>query len=520
MIKFETLRNKLKLIKKNKEFFFNQKTKNQKKILVEHYELTGGLIPFSYFANVLSKKYNADIYSYKVNYYNFFQKIRFIIKNLYLVGNYNIYKSFGTKKLILPEYKSNKNTEKFYFQIKKNIKKKDDVLKIKFKNIKLGEFIYDEYLRSFNLSTIDVKSNHFHNYLKHVIKLCYFWDKTLVSNEIKALIISHSTYLLGLVATIAIYKGIPVYRVSTSSTFYLTKKFPRSYSDFSNYKQIAKKISIRKKRDLLIKSKLKNLKFFLGNNINSHKLKKKNNVKFDNLTILISAHCFTDAVHPHGLKNCFSDFYEWLDYLGKFSKKTNHNWIIKLHPQEYDDNFNKIQYFLKKYPKFKLLNKDIKNKSLINKIDIVLTVYGSVGREFPLFNIPVINASTCGPHCGYKFNYHFDDIKKYDHALKNLKKFIQNFKSNKKDIFELFYMRYYIDYSFYYNADFAIDLNENFRVGKINHEEMISIWLKIANNRLHNKIYKNVEKFIESKQNRFTADNTKEYSEFMPIKFK
>ena len=95
MIKFETLRNKLKLIKKNKEFFFNQKTKNQKKILVEHYELTGGLIPFSYFANVLSKKYNADIYSYKVNYYNFFQKIRFIIKNLYLVGNYNIYKSFG-----------------------------------------------------------------------------------------------------------------------------------------------------------------------------------------------------------------------------------------------------------------------------------------------------------------------------------------------------------------------------------------------------------------------------------------
>ena len=63
-------------------------------------------------------------------------------------------------------------------------------------------------------------------------------------------------------------------------------------------------------------------------------------------------------------------------------------------------------------------------------------------------------------------------------------------------------------------------MNENFRVGKINHEDMISIWLKIANNRLHNKIYKNVEKFIESKQNRFTADNTKEYSEFMPIKFK
>ena len=143
-------------------------------------------------------------------------------------------------------------------------------------------------------------------------------------------------------------------------------------------------------------------------------------------------------MHIHGKDNCFYDYYEWIDYLGKISNKIKNNWLVKLHPSEFDNNFNQMQYFLKKYPNLKLLPKETKNTNLINKIDIVLTVYGTVGREFPLFNIPVINASTCGPHSGYNFNFHFKDIKEYNKAVTNLKKYIKNFKINRRKYLNFF----------------------------------------------------------------------------------
>ena len=517
---FEVLKNKFKLIKLNKKFFSTSIEKNEKKILVEYYDLTTGLIPFSYFANILSKKYHANIYTYKVNFYGLFERIKFFIKQGFIGSNYNIYKSFGTKGIIYPKYQSNSNTENYFKKIKGKLSNKNDILKIKFKNIPVGEYIYDEYLRIFNKSTIDIKSDHFLSYLEHVVKLCYFWNEILNPKKIKSVIVSHTTYLIGLFSIIAVYKKIPTYRVSDANSFYLTKKYPRSFSDFSIYPSIIKKIKYRKKKVLIDKSKKRILNYFLGNQFQLNKLKNKKKKNYKNLTILISAHSFTDAVHPHGIKNCFPDFFEWIDFLGKFSNKNDYRWLIKIHPQEYDFNLEKINYFIKKYPKLKLLEKNTKNINLVKIVDAVLTVYGTVGREFPFFNIPVINASTCGPHCGYNFNYHFDDKKKYFKALQNLNKIIKNFKCRKNDIFEFFYMRYYLDYSFLYNADFVFKMNEYLRVGKISHYKVLSYWLNSINLKRHYNISNNVKKFIESKQYRFTSDNTKKFSKFMPIDIK
>ena len=59
---------------------------------------------------------------------------------------------------------------------------------------------------------------------------------------------------------------------------------------------------------------LKNKKTFIKN---SKKLK-----------ILIPTHCFL-IVHIH-MVTTFSDFYEWIDFLGKISNKTDYTGILKL----------------------------------------------------------------------------------------------------------------------------------------------------------------------------------------------
>ena len=505
-----------RLTKFYKYFFKKKPTKRKRKILVEYYQYAPSTIAFSYFANILSNKYNAEINAYTVNFYSFKQKIKFYIKQ-YLFNYKNLYKSFGCNKFVLPKIKNLSKTEKKeIIKIKLNIFSKKDVLNLKYKKIPIGYFIYDEYLRSFDKITININSEHFKDYLDNTLKLVFFWYKKLNHKIVKSVIISHSAYLMGLVGIIATHKGIPAYTVSLSSCQYLTKKYPRRFSDFLSYRKMIKKIDKNIKNPLINESETQIIKYFLNKDLKKIKVNKIKKRK--KLTVLVASHCFTDAVHVFGIKNCFDDFYEWIDCLGKISNQTNYNWLIKLHPSNFDNNLIKINYFLEKYPKLKLLDKNIKNEYLLNKIDVVLTVYGTAGREFPMFKIPVINASTCGPHAAYNFNHNFEKVEEYCKVILNLERYIQNFQINKKEIFEFFYLRNNLDFSFLYNAKYINDIDENLRVKNLKPSSVSNIWLNDIDSSIKSNIYNDVKKFIDSKQHRFTANNNNEYSSFMPLK--
>ena len=55
-------------------------------------------------------------------------------------------------------------------------------------------------------------------------------------------------------------------------------------------------------------------------------LNQNNKFKF-----LIANHSFLDSPHVYG-KHLFPDFYEWLNFLGKISDKSDCEWYIKTHP--------------------------------------------------------------------------------------------------------------------------------------------------------------------------------------------
>ena len=195
-------------------------------------------------------------------------------------------------------------------------------------------------------------------------------------------------------------------------------------SGFEHYPKIFKKIKSKFKKNILQQAKKKIFNKFLGkfdltqigstidfediNKIFKNKLKKeKLLIDKNNTNILIASHCFTDAVHAHG-DSIFLDFQEWFEYLIEYSKnKPNYNWYVKMHPAEFERNKDILKKILSENDKFILLPKNTSHNQIISsKIDVVLSVYGSVGYEYPFVNIPVINASYNGPHNGYDFNYH------------------------------------------------------------------------------------------------------------------
>ena len=71
---------------------------------------------------------------------------------------------------------------------------------------------------------------------------------------------------------------------------------------------------------------------------------------------------------------------------------------------------------LKENKNLKLIKKDFPNNKLkLLGIQFVLTVYGTVASELPIYNIKVINASKNQPHADFNFSINpknLDDYKK------------------------------------------------------------------------------------------------------------
>ena len=505
----------LNFIKKNKKYFFNKKKFNKKnKILVENFNFKPSLISFSYFAEVLSKKYNADIFFYYPNEVSRTQKIKNYIKDVLGTSNMKILESIGSRGVFSPKLTKTIQSERI-FNILSKIKNKKDILNIKILSIPVGDLIYDEYLYTYKKMTIDVHDQEFQKFLRYSVDLFLYWYNYLDKKIVKSVIISHTSYFISLPGRIAAFKKISCYCVSNTRSFYITKDDYLNDSDFSLFPKIFKKIpsNITKKYIPIAKKKI--LTQFIKKNKIDFRLYQKKIKNYQPIKILVAAHCFTDAVHIHGKDRIFSDHYEWIRFLGLISTKTNYEWLIKIHPSQYDNNYDKMNSLISSYPKLKILSKNTKNIDLLKQVDYVLTVYGTVAREYPLFNIPVLNCSHDGPYSGYKFSHNFKNFNNYKKALLN----IEDFKVNKKElkkIYEQFTVKYLINYYFlgYKKQVYFTDQTKNHNMNPIN---IIRYWNNHINQKKHLMHLSNVGKFINSKKHYFHADNSKNYSRYKSL---
>ena len=422
----------VKYILFNKKLFNNNNDNKKNKILVELYTYLPSIISFSILSNLLAKRYNAKIYSYTVGQRS---KLGIILHYLLNFFIFKIYISFGANKHIYPNSKN--YSDKIYNSVVKKVKSEKDLLKLKIKNIFIGDLFYDEYLRRFSVGYIDINNKNFIHFLKEAVTNFLFWDSRL-DQSVKSLIISHSVYLTGLPGRIAVHKKIPVYNIALNSVYYLNTKHYTKFSGFEDYPLIFKKIKKKLKKNILKEARKKILNKFLGkfditqigstikhidaNNIfrNNPNLKKIKIDKNKN-NILIASHCFSDAVHSHGI-GIFSNFHEWIQFLVKYSKKKkNYMWYVKMHPAEFDRNKKILDNLLSGYDNFIILPKNTSHNQIVSaKIDVVLTVYGTVGYEYPFLDVPVINASFNGPHQAYSFNFHSKTKREYLNLLDNI----------------------------------------------------------------------------------------------------
>lgn len=489
--------------KNHNQKIFKKKNYSKKRIIfVEHYPIWNSLIPYSYLSNVLSKKYNARIVSYTPFMKNFLIRIMYYISFKIGIYTFSITKSFGVEDLLIP--KKLRNLKEYNILINKinKIKSKEEILKLVFLNIKIGDLLYDGFLYKHKVATVTLNKKFF-EYAREFVYLFLYWHYIFSNNKVLGLIASHPIREYGIPLRIAAHSNIHSY--TTAFTFvykHSKKKINHSFYDYkSAFDKLPKKEKIKgisqAKKELYFKFKGKQTKDTVERIekdikpiLQYSKLKKINK---NSQNILIALHSMYDAPHVYG-NWIFNDQYEYLKFLGKKSNELKqYNWLIKIHPVLFDKEIHIVKDIIKYYPRLKLLKKNITNANLLKKgVKCVLTAHGNIAYEFAYLGIPSILCSKHNPFRGFKFIKDVSNVKAYNKILNNLDD--QKYKIDINDVYSFYYIRFLKINAFFPNFK---ELYE--KIGdKVNTPLIYDEWLKIMNNNFHKRIFSKIEKFTNS----------------------
>jgi len=341
-----------------------------------------------------------------------------------------LYRSFGAEnhfRVSLTSAQRRRRNE-IYLSIFKNSRTPEQLFNLHIDGIWVGLDLYESILRS-GTATVNMDSYKARFTIYHGLRHFIFFYDLIQSGRVKAVAPSHDCYAtVGLLAKVAQRFGVPVF-YANPMTIMRSFKPHDLYQKYLNYPEIfaslptEEQVKVKKSaKDALAKrvggSAGVNMFYSTKSAFTSNKLPRQTTAS-SKLKIIVATHCFYDNPHAYG-KMTFRDFYQWLEFLGEISRKTDYEWYLKTHPDYRAGTLEILHEFMLKHPKFKLVDSNTTFHQLKEEgVSIALTAYGSIGHELPFLGYHVINASY-NPHSRYKFNINCKSREEYEDVLMNL----------------------------------------------------------------------------------------------------
>lgn len=411
-------------------------------ILADFYTIAETNIARSYFLNVLARKHGATIMS--VQGYGGDQTL------------HRVYQSFNTAEHLVPVLTGEQERRRSAMTcgLWPALRSKQDVFDLTVSGIWIGVDIYESYLRDYNKPTVDLGVPQLRAVVDRAVGLVVFWQDVFSSpRRVAAVVASHDCYVdAGVLCKVAWAHGVPVY--SPNPIYVTCARQPHScHSHFPRYRELFRRLTPEEQEQALslareqLQRRLNgevgvdmpySTKSAFGPSGDSPALKRSEKIK-----VLICTHCFFDNPHAFG-GMLFVDFVEWLRYLGAMSERTDYEWYIKTHPDPLPGTLETIRDILRDFPRITLVPAETSHRQLAAEgLDFALTVYGSVGHEYPALGVQVINAGY-NPRIAYDFNWHAGSLAEYESYLMNLKTLKKTI--DPEDLAEFYYMHHHYQY--------------------------------------------------------------------------
>ena len=370
-------------------------------ILVEAWMSPPICLGLSKFLPILTARLDAEPISYYGKYGGMGTKIKESVRS-----KFSFYGHIGIRKFHL--FSFSKNNDKYYKLASSLIKLNCDPIqfeRITYRDVLIGDTVYDSFLRGLTLPTIDFSHPNLieklANALLYVDNLYTYFE----NNSVKAVCLIETTYMLALPGRVAMKFDIEVFIITHSRVYRLNSEEYIGFHEFRKYKSIFEALpphintwGIEQAKDS-IKSKMEKAGFKVNTNLSFSHFKKGKSFQINKpVRLLVSAHDFFDSPHRVGYA-FFSDFYLWLSFLKEVALKTDYEWFIRPHPNAKKWNTEVLSELFLGIPSVTILSSEIPNSDLLEKdFSAVITVFGTVGSEWPLYGVPVINASSDHKH--------------------------------------------------------------------------------------------------------------------------
>jgi hypothetical protein len=452
--KFLNHNNKFKKKNKIKKFIY------KKKILVQINNKNFNLLLIKLLKYKFLKNFQfSGIYTMSLNTYNnffFFSNIIYKIKNNlynYLLFNKwkNLYSSIGVNT----EYNVNKiknnylSNDKIVNRIFLNLKNKKSVLKIKYKNILIGDLIYDSFIRFGKYPTVNIRSIFLKIIIKKSIEVLDYCFLNLKRSEIERYYTSYSSYINhGLVVRYFIKIGVPV--ISSGSRYSYTKELNsrdfKHIENFISFKKEYKKLNNKNNKifeaNKLLERKINGQNEISSNYLNNipYKNNKIDDQRINNLDGIIFLHDFFDACHDYdGL--IFEDFYEWALYSLNIIKKFKLKIGIKPHPNNIDESKKIIKMLKIKFNDLVWIDERISNLKIFQykNIKFGISATGSVLYEIAFFSKMGISAGY-SPTISFNISKNAKNKLEYKNYVINAVKYAKNYNVYKLEACKVYYM--------------------------------------------------------------------------------
>lgn len=466
------------LIKKLSRYKINWLGSNKKIVLMQMVEDHAFCIKLSATANQLAKQYQANIglYSVETRIEKGYYPNNFLWNNIFSKWFTEqldrIYLAVGGKVLYRNSdvYRNQKELNTVYQNIKQQLKTKQDVLNIHFENIKVGDLIYDTYLRFADKTTVDIHDPFFDQILIQALNIYFVSKENLEKHNIVALVNSYTTYTKhGIVARLCLSKNIPVYTPLLgylSLVHKVSKDYPSHINNHFQYRKLFKALDHQEElissHTELFERRFKGVIDGATSYMKESAFSATNNPELNSVdwpnTVVILAHCFFDS--PHIYRDLiFPDFYEWITFtMNELAKQKNLTILVKQHPNGIPKNDEIFEELKLKYKdsNIQFIDKKTSQLQIINsKPKAIVTAYGTAASEFSYQNFPVL-AIYDNPFTSFNFNHLANTIEEYKEKLQNIT--LLESKQNKQEIIEFYYM-----HNFFFlqgrNSDF-LDLNQ------------------------------------------------------------
>lgn len=478
--------NTKKLIDFNKKNF-NCKQGVSSKILVDNYNIQELHIAYSFFLYVLTKKFNSSVFYFEAQ-----NKTPRRVKK--------IYKSIGVTKVKLKRI-----SKKCFSKGVKKFSSKKELLDFSICEIPIGIDIYESYLARYKVPTVDLSDDRLYDMIGEATSKIKMWTEYFEKNSVSAVVLSHDIYLeMNLLAKVAYKYNTPVYLPNVRGMYRVGEHFDL-YKYLISLPGYFRKLSeIDQKNALYLAKSRLDLRFSGATGIDMSYVEKSafgeiSNKRVtresSNTKVLICSHCFYDNPHTfHRLM--FEDFYEWLKFLVEVADKTDYDWYLKVHPDPLPGTLETIDEIVKD-SKIEVIPYDTSHKQLVKEgIEYVLTGYGSVGHEYPLMGVQVINAAY-NPHIAYDFNFHPESVDEYKKLLLSLNEKPKK-PLNPEKVYEFYYMHYYYtsfdDFIFTSYRKYLDDLTPKERSSS----KVYDYFLKHHTPEKHKEILDNISRFVDS----------------------